>query len=97
MRYTSNPIGAKDRSDHPVIKVFNNIISDSLAHGGGTKGSKGRIALPVSGDDTKAKRFVIALLDNMGFDGLEADRFSHQRSCLQSGDGPYIVPPSNPS
>jgi predicted dinucleotide-binding enzyme len=60
----------------PVIKAFNNIMSDSLIHGGRSKGSKNRIALPVSGDDTKAKRFVIALLDDMGFDGLDAGLLS---------------------
>jgi hypothetical protein len=62
--------------ERPVIKAFNNIMSDSLIHGGRPKGSKRRIALPVSGDDTKAKRFVIALLDNMGFDGFDAGPLS---------------------
>jgi hypothetical protein len=60
----------------PVIKAFNNIISDSLIHGGRPKGFKKRIALPVSGDDTRAKRSVIDLLDNMGFDGLDAGPLS---------------------
>ena len=60
----------------PVIKAFNNIMSDSLIHGGRPKGAKSRIALPVSGADTTAKRFVIALLDNMGFDGLDAGPLS---------------------
>jgi 8-hydroxy-5-deazaflavin:NADPH oxidoreductase len=60
----------------PVIKAFNNIISDSLIQGGLPKGSKSRIALPVTGDDTKAKRFVIELLDNMGFDGFDAGPLS---------------------
>ena len=60
----------------PVIKAFNNIMSDSLVPGGRPKGSKSRIALPVSGADTTAKRFVIALLDNMGFDGLDAGPLS---------------------
>ena len=68
--WTSSVLG------RPVIKAFNNIISDSLIHGGRPKGSKSRIALPVSGDDTKAKRFVIALLDSMGFDGLDAGPLS---------------------
>jgi predicted dinucleotide-binding enzyme len=35
----------------PVIKAFNNIVADSLLHKGLPKGSKGRIALPVSGYD----------------------------------------------
>jgi 8-hydroxy-5-deazaflavin:NADPH oxidoreductase len=68
--WTSSVLG------RPVIKAFNNIMSHSLIHGGRPKGSKIRIALPVSGDDTKAKRFVIARLDNMGFDGLDAGPLS---------------------
>ncbi len=60
----------------PVIKAFNSIIADSLLHGGRPKGSRNRIALPVSGDDAKAMKFVIALLDAMGFDGLSAGRLS---------------------
>jgi predicted dinucleotide-binding enzyme len=59
-----------------VIKAFNNITADSLFHKGLPKGSKSRIALPVSGDDAKAKKLVIALLDDMGFDGLDAGPLS---------------------
>jgi hypothetical protein len=60
----------------PAIKVFNNIITYSLIHGGLPTGSKDRIALPVSGDDTNAKQFAIALLDDMGFDGVDAGPLS---------------------
>jgi hypothetical protein len=56
----------------PVIKAFNNIVADSLIHKGLPKGSKSRIALPVSGDDFQAKHLVIALLDQMGFDAIDA-------------------------
>lgn len=61
---------------YPVIKAFNNIITYSLIHGGLPKGSESRIALPISGDDIKAKQFVIALLDDMGFDGIDAGPLS---------------------
>jgi 8-hydroxy-5-deazaflavin:NADPH oxidoreductase len=64
--WTSHVLG------RPVIKAFNNIVADSLLHKGLPKGSKGRIALPVSGDDNRSKQIVIALLDQMGFDALDA-------------------------
>ena len=64
--WTSHVLG------RPVIKVFNNITADSLLHKGLPKGSKSRIALPVSGDDAKSKQLVIALLDKMGFDAIDA-------------------------
>lgn len=57
---------------HPVIKLFNNIIAPSLANDGKPKGAPGRIALPVAGDDPSAKTRLIALLDQIGFDGLDA-------------------------
>ena len=56
----------------PVIKVFNNITAQSLAEGARPKGAKNRIALPVAGDDARAKSIVIALLDDLGFDGVDA-------------------------
>ena len=60
----------------PVIKAFNNITADSLVHKGLPKGSKNRIALPVSGENAKAKQLVMALLDEMGFDSVDAGPLS---------------------
>jgi predicted dinucleotide-binding enzyme len=56
----------------PVVKVFNNIFALSLAEGARPKGAKDRIALPVAGDDARAKSIVIALVDELGFDGVDA-------------------------
>jgi predicted dinucleotide-binding enzyme len=39
---------------------------------GKPKGAPGRIALPVAGDDQRAKDVVIRLVDELGFDGLDA-------------------------
>lgn len=56
----------------PVVKVFNNIAAASLASKGSPPGTPGRIALPVSGDDARAKEIVLALVDSIGFDGIDA-------------------------
>jgi predicted dinucleotide-binding enzyme len=56
----------------PVIKVFNNIMAHSLAEGGLPAGAKGRIALPVAGDDAPAKKLVLEVVDALGFDGVDA-------------------------
>ncbi len=69
---TPESVWVAQHINHPVIKLFNNIISPSLAEDGKPKGTPGRIALPVAGDDTAAKTRLIALLDQMGFDGLDA-------------------------
>lgn len=57
---------------HPVLKAFNNITAYSLANKGSVKGSKNRIALPVSGDDIRSKQVVLELLDQIGFDPYDA-------------------------
>lgn len=57
---------------HPVIKAFNNIYAEHLATHGKPPGTKGRIALPVAGDDQDAKRVVMDLIDAMGFDPVDA-------------------------
>lgn len=59
---------------HPVIKVFNNINYEHLANRGKPEGTPGRIALPVSGDDPKAKRMVMDLVNDIGFDPVDAGR-----------------------
>ena len=57
---------------HPVIKVFNNIYFHSLAHSGKPAGTPSRVALPVAGDNAEHRKTVIALLDQIGFDGVDA-------------------------
>ncbi|HET7214283.1 MAG TPA: NADPH-dependent F420 reductase [Terriglobia bacterium] len=55
-----------------VVKAFNNIYAKHLMENGKPAGSPGRIALPVAGDDNRAKGVVIELLDELGFDGVDA-------------------------
>jgi 8-hydroxy-5-deazaflavin:NADPH oxidoreductase len=56
----------------PVVKAFNNIYAEHLYELGRPPGSQGRIALPVAGDDPKAKAIVLQLIDELGFDGVDA-------------------------
>lgn len=56
----------------PVIKVFNNIYAQHLLENGKPHGAAGRIALPVAGDDAAAKKQVMALVDQLGFDPVDA-------------------------
>ena len=55
----------------PVVKVFNSILATSLKDMGRPKGEKNRIALAVSGDDTKAKEVVFKLVEELGFDPFD--------------------------
>jgi predicted dinucleotide-binding enzyme len=56
----------------PVVKAFNNINYKYLLESGRPKGAPGRIALPVAGDDLGAKRLVMRLVDQLGFDPVDA-------------------------
>lgn len=57
---------------HPVVKAFNSIRAQHLLERGQPAGTPGRIALPVAGDDERAKRVVLELVDDLGFDGVDA-------------------------
>jgi 8-hydroxy-5-deazaflavin:NADPH oxidoreductase len=70
----------------PVVKAFNNIYARHLLEKGMPKGAPGRIALPVAGDDRRAKDVVIRLLDQLGFDGVDAG--SLDESWRQQPDTP---------
>ena len=55
----------------PVVKVFNSILAESLKDLGRSEGEKNRIALAVSGDNTKAKEVVFKLVEELGFDPFD--------------------------
>jgi hypothetical protein len=54
-----------------VVKAFNNIARHLLERGR-PKGTSGRIALPVAGDNQRAKEVVMRLVDELGFDPVDA-------------------------
>ncbi|MDQ2858262.1 MAG: NADPH-dependent F420 reductase [Candidatus Eremiobacteraeota bacterium] len=56
----------------PVVKAFNNIYARHLLEKGVPTGTVGRIALPVAGDDERAKTVVLQLVDELGFDAVDA-------------------------
>jgi len=56
----------------PVIKAFNNIYAQHLLERGQPAGTPGRIALPVAVDDAAAKAVVLRLVDDLGFDRVDA-------------------------
>lgn len=64
------------RIGRPVVKAFNNIFAKSLMENGRPKGSEDRIALPVAGDDPDAKAVVMQLIDELGFDPVDAGGLS---------------------
>ncbi|WP_394799942.1 NADPH-dependent F420 reductase [Hymenobacter translucens] len=56
----------------PMVKVFNNIYAHHIVEKGQPVGTPGRISLPVAGDDAAAKQKVMALVEELGFDAVDA-------------------------
>ncbi len=54
-----------------IVKAFNTIYSKRLSSEGKPKGTKGRLAIPVASDDPAAKRVVMDLIDELGFDPID--------------------------
>ncbi|PCG87327.1 NADP oxidoreductase [Streptomyces sp. WZ.A104] len=57
---------------HPVIKAFNGTYAQDILDQGKPQGTPGRQALPVAGDDAAAKQTVRDLIDELGFDTVDA-------------------------
>ncbi len=71
-RGTTESRWVSEQLGRPVVKAFNNIYAQHLLERGKPRGAAGRIALPVAGDDRRAKDVIIRLLDELGFDGVDA-------------------------
>lgn len=56
----------------PVIKAFNNMLAYSLSQNGLPEGSSNRLALAVAGDDALSKKKVMDLVNDIGFDPVDA-------------------------
>ncbi len=65
-RWVSEQLG------RPVVKAFNNIHAQDLMTRGRPKDAADRIALPVAGDDARAKAVVMSLVEELGFDAIDA-------------------------
>jgi predicted dinucleotide-binding enzyme len=56
----------------PVVKAWNAVLAVTLAEKGRPSGASGRIAIPVAGDDAKAKATAMKLVEATGFDALDS-------------------------
>jgi len=77
----------------PVIKVLNSIVSNALAEAGRPAGSRDRVALPISGDNPKAKEIVAQIIDRFGFDSVDAGTIAESWR-QQPGSPVYCVNPT---
>jgi len=61
-----------DQLGRPVVKAFNTIHAKHLAERGLPKGNSTRMAVSIAGDDDAAKAVVFQLIEDLGFDGVDA-------------------------
>jgi predicted dinucleotide-binding enzyme len=65
-------VWSSEQLGRPVVKAFNAILAETLANGGTAEGAANRIAIPVAGDDEHAKAIARKLVNETGFDTLDA-------------------------
>jgi predicted dinucleotide-binding enzyme len=69
---TESEIVAAHFADANVVKAFNSIASAHLAEQGKPASEPGRRAIPIAGDSAQAKTEVAQLIDQIGFDPVDA-------------------------
>lgn len=69
---TTSRLLAEHLPHSSVVKVFNAILAQDLLQDARAKTAPNRRALPVAADDPMAKALVIQLLDEIGFDAVDA-------------------------
>lgn len=69
---TTTGLVARHLKGARVVKFFNAILQEDIEPHARPAGTNGRRALPVAGDDAEAKRVAMALMDELGFDPVDA-------------------------
>ncbi|WP_143960941.1 NADPH-dependent F420 reductase [Litoribacter populi] len=90
-----NSVWVQEQFGRPVVKAFSNIGAYSLAVEGKPKGNKDRIALAVSGDEQRSKDVVLGLVDDAGFDAVDAGQLEdswRQQACSPAYCTDLILP-----
>jgi predicted dinucleotide-binding enzyme len=76
---TTSELLAAHLPESRVVKAFNNIYYADLAAQGQPAGTPGRRALPIAGDDAEAKKVVAGLIEEFGFDVIDAGGLAEGR------------------
>jgi len=88
---TVSEILAAHLPESTIVKVFNNIHSGELTTTGTPTGTAGRRALPLASDDADATAAVSTILDQFGFDAVDAGPLSEGWR-YERDTPPYGVP-----
>jgi len=88
---TTSEMLAKHLPESRIIKAFNAIRMDDLLNDGLPASAAERRALPIAGDDAQGKAMVTALLDEFGFDVVDAGGLAEGWR-FEAGTPVYCVP-----
>ena len=87
----SSELLARDLPGSRVVKAMNTMSYVRLAREAKPPGAAGRLAIPLAGDDLPAKEIVSGLIDDMGFDPVDAGTLADGRD-QQPGTAVYDRP-----
>ncbi|MGG6362542.1 NADPH-dependent F420 reductase [Peribacillus frigoritolerans] len=68
--WVSNQLGK------PIIKAFNNLLAHTLENEGTPKGTSGRIAMAIAGNDVSQKQIIMDVVNQLGFDTVDSGSLS---------------------
>ncbi len=100
---TSSGLLQRHLPESAVVKVFNNIFFKHLRSLARQPGAADRTALPIAGDDEKAKATVAAFVDSIGYDAVDtgslAESWRQDSGSPASGAayGPFSDPTGTPA
>jgi predicted dinucleotide-binding enzyme len=69
---TPEGVWIEQQLGRPVVRAWNSLLQTTLAGKGRPRGAAGRLAVPVAGTGPAAKRLVMGLVDDTGFDPVDA-------------------------
>ena len=90
-RTTSSELLQEHLRGARVVKAFNAIYWMHLRDRGRPAGDPQRIGIPISGDDEEAKRIVAGLIDEMGFEAVDAGTLAEGGRKHQPGTPVYTA------
>jgi predicted dinucleotide-binding enzyme len=88
---TSSELLQRHLAGARLVKAFNTMRWDHLKVDGRDAGDRRRLAIPLAGDDDLAKHVVAGLVDQVGFDPVDAGRLGAGGRRLQPGSAVYAA------
>lgn len=80
----------EEQLGRPITKAWNAVLAGTLRKNGKQKGEQGRTAIPVSGDNEKAKQIALDLVEATGFDAVDAGGIEESWR-IQTGNPAYCT------